>query len=157
MGKALKYSGNNLKNSFESVNFLVKNKTHLQVFLKDFTKLKLSVIMFWKFRNTVFFFIQWLLQATDKKIATTISSLNSDKASRPNIIPFRILFLLNNEVLKQLVDLFNFSFMNGVFPSVLKTAKVVLFLKGYSKSDYDNYRPISLLSNIEKKMKSLCI
>ena len=147
MGKALKYSGNILKNSFESVNFLIKNKTHLQVFLKDFTKLKLSVIIFWKFRNTVFF-IQWLLQATDKKIATTISSLNSDQASRPNIIAFRILFLLKNEILKQLVDLFKFSFLNGVFPSVLKTAKVVLFLKEDSKWDYGNCRPISLLLNI---------
>ena len=38
--------------------------------------------------------------------------------------------------------------MTGVFPSVLKTAKPVL--KKDSKLDYSNYRPISLLSNIEK-------
>ena len=40
--------------------------------------------------------------------------------------------------------------MTGVFPSVLKTAKVVPVFKKDSKLDYSNYRPISLLSNIEK-------
>ena len=40
--------------------------------------------------------------------------------------------------------------MTGVFPSVLKTAKVVFVFKKNSKLDYSNYRPISLLSNVEK-------
>ena len=40
--------------------------------------------------------------------------------------------------------------MTGVFPSVLKTAKVVLVFKKDSKLDYSSYHPISLLSNIEK-------
>ena len=40
--------------------------------------------------------------------------------------------------------------MIGVFPSVLKTGKVVPVFKKDSKLDYSNYRPISLLSNIEK-------
>ena len=40
--------------------------------------------------------------------------------------------------------------MTGVFPSVPKTAKVVPVFKKGSKLDYSNYRPISLLSNIQK-------
>ena len=40
--------------------------------------------------------------------------------------------------------------MTGVFPSALKTAKVVPVFKKDSKLNYSNYRPISLLSNIEK-------
>ena len=63
------------------------------------------------------------LQPTDKEeITNIISSLNSNKASGPNSIPYRILFLLKNEISKQLADLFNLSFMTGVFPSLLKTA-----------------------------------
>ena len=43
----------------------------------------------------------------------------------------------------------------GVFPSVLKPAKVVpVFLKD-SKLDYSNCRPISRLSNIEKILEKL--
>ena len=46
------------------------------------------------------------LQPTDKEeIANIISSLNSNKASHPNSIPYRILFLLKNEISKQLADL----------------------------------------------------
>ena len=96
------------------------------------------------------------LQPTDKvKIATIISSLNSSKASGPNRILYRILFLLKNDISKQLADLFNLSFLTGVFPSVLKTAKVVPAFKKDSKLDYSNYRPISLLSNIEKILEKL--
>ena len=52
--------------------------------------------------------------------------------------------------MKQLADLFNLSFMTGVFPSVLKNAKVVPLFKKDSELNYSNYCPISLLSNIEK-------
>ena len=45
--------------------------------------------------------------------------------------------------------------MNGVFPSVLKTANVVPVFKKDSKLDYSNYLPISLLSNIEKILEKL--
>ena len=54
-----------------------------------------------------------------------------------------------------MADLFNLSFTTGVFPSVLKTAKVVPVFKKDSKLDYSNYRPISLLSNIEKILEKL--
>ena len=96
------------------------------------------------------------LQPTDKEeITNIISSLNSNKVSGPNSIPYRILFLLKNEISKQLADLFNISFITGLFPSVLKTAKVVPVFKKDSKLDYNNYRPISLLSNIEKILEKL--
>ena len=52
------------------------------------------------------------LQPTDKEeAANMISSLNSNKASGPNSIPYRILFLLKNEISQQLADFFNLSFM----------------------------------------------
>ena len=70
------------------------------------------------------------LQPTDKEeIANIMSSLKSSKASGPNIIPYRILFLLKNEISKNLADLLNLSFTAGVFSSVFKTAKLVPFLK----------------------------
>ena len=100
--------------------------------------------------NTIF------LQPNDKEeIANIISSINSNKASGSNSIPYRISMLLKNEISKQLADLFNLSFMTGVFPSVLKTAKVVPVSKKDSKLDYSNYHPISLLSNVEKILEKL--
>ena len=90
------------------------------------------------------------MQPTNKEeIANIISSLNSNKASSPNSIPYRTLFLLKNEISKQLADLFKLSFITGVFPSVLKTTRVFPVFKKDSKLYYSNYRPISLLSNVE--------
>ena len=42
-----------------------------------------------------------------------------------------------------------------VFPSALKFAKVVSVFQKDSKLDYNNYRPISLLSNIDKILEKL--
>ena len=56
------------------------------------------------------------LHPTDKEeIANIISSLNSNKASGPNNIPYRILFLLKKEISKQLADFFNLSFYDWCF------------------------------------------
>ena len=91
------------------------------------------------------------MQSTDKEeIANVILSLKSITASGPNSIHYRILFLLKNEISRQLADLSNLSFMAGVFPSIFNPAKVVLIFKKDSKLDYSNYCPILLLSNIEK-------
>ena len=54
-------------------------------------------------------------------------------------------------------QIYSTSFMTGVFPKVLANAKVVPVFKKDSKSDYSNYHPVSLLSNIEKYLKNLYI
>ena len=64
------------------------------------------------------------LQPTDKEeIANIISSFNSNKASGPNSILYRTLFLLKNETWKQLADLFNLSFMTGSFSFCTQNCK----------------------------------
>ena len=45
--------------------------------------------------------------------------------------------------------------MTGVFPSLLKTAKVVPVFKKDSKLDHSKYHPIYLLSNIEKILEKI--
>ena len=43
----------------------------------------------------------------------------------------------------------------SIFPSMLKGAKLVPVFKKDSKLDYSNYRPISLLLNVEKILEKL--
>ena len=50
---------------------------------------------------------------------------------------------------------FNLSFTTGTFPTLLKTAKVIPIHKKDSKSNFTNYRPISLLSNLDKILEKL--
>ena len=47
------------------------------------------------------------------------------------------------------------SFSSGQFPLVLKIDKVIPIYKKQSRVDYTNYRPISLLFNIEKIIEKL--
>ena len=97
----------------------------------------------------------FLKPTSKEEIGNITSFLDSNKASGPNSIPYRILFLLKNEISMQLVDLFNLSFVTGAFLPILETAKVVPVFKKDSKLDYNNYQTISLLSNIEKILEKL--
>ena len=47
------------------------------------------------------------------------------------------------------------SFISGVFSSALKIAKVVSVHKNDSKLDLPNYRPISLLSNLDNILEKI--
>ena len=98
----------------------------------------------------------FFLSPTDKdEIALIISSLDSTKSVGPNSILTKILKLLKNDILCQFVDIFNMSFTSNVFPSALKLAKVIPVHKKDSKLDFSNYRPISLLSNLDKILEKL--
>ena len=70
-------------------------------------------------------------------------------------IPSRILKLIAPTVSKPLSNIINISFETGIFPSCLKTANVIPIHKKDSKSEVNNYRPISLLSNIGKIIEKL--
>ena len=78
-----------------------------------------------------------------------------NKSRGPNSIPYKILNLLKKDISKQLAELFNLSLSSSVFPSLLQIAKVAPVHKKDSKLDYRNYRPISLLSDIEKILEKL--
>ena len=107
---------------------------------------------FLKNRSNISFFVS----PTDKtEIENVISSLDSNKSVGPNSIPTEILKLLKNDISSQLSEIFNISFSSGIFPSILKTAKVIPVHKKDSKLDFSNYRRISLLSNIENILENM--
>ena len=76
--------------------------------------------------------------------------MRTNKASGPSSIPTNILKLFKKEFSKALSDMINMSFNQGVFPNILKIANVIPIHKKGDKLDCNNYRPISLLSNISK-------
>ena len=56
---------------------------------------------------------------------------------------------------KPLVYLINFSFSTGVFPDLLRIANIIPVLEKGDRQDYNNYRPISLISNLSKLIEKL--
>ena len=53
------------------------------------------------------------------------------------------------------VDIFNLTFSSGIYPTSLKTAKVIPIHKKDSKLEFSKYRPIPLLSNIVKILEKI--
>ena len=98
----------------------------------------------------------FFINPTDKtEIKSIILSLEPLKSIGPNLIPTKILKLLSNDISTQFAELFNLSFCEGVFPSILKTCKVIAIYKKDSQLNFSNYMPISLLSNIDKILERI--
>ncbi|XP_065680647.1 uncharacterized protein LOC136094568 [Hydra vulgaris] len=96
------------------------------------------------------------IKPTDKnEVLSIIHSLNDSKASGPYSIPIPIFKALANDISPVLSELFNLSFTSSVFPDILKTASVIPIHKNDSKLERNNYRPISLLSNVSKLLEKL--
>ena len=92
----------------------------------------------------------YLTPTDSTEVSNIIFSLNQNKSDGPNSIPIKILKLLNKDISDQLAILFDQSFSSGIFPSIMKTSKIFPIYKKSSKLECSNYRPIFLLSNIDK-------
>ena len=75
---------------------------------------------------------------------------DNNKAIGINSIPIKILKLAKEQIAEHLCFIYNLSFITSIFPDSLKTAKVAPVYKKDSKLGCANYRPITLLSNLDK-------
>ena len=93
---------------------------------------------------------------TKNEVLEIISSLDYNKAIGINSIPIKILKMTKEKIAKHLCFIYNLSFTTGIFPDSVKITKVTTVYKKCSKLECANYRPTSLLSNldeiIEKRM-----
>ena len=98
----------------------------------------------------------FIITTTNKEeICKVISSLNINKSCGPNSIPTKILHLVQNQISKHLATICNLYFSTEIFPTILKTVKVIPIHKKDSKLEVSNYRAISLLSNIDEIFEKL--
>ena len=81
--------------------------------------------------------------------------MNLKKATEPNSIPTKLLKVFDKTISVPLANLINLYFEKGIFPKSLKIASVIPIFKKGDYLDCNNYRPISLTSNISKLLKKL--
>ena len=81
--------------------------------------------------------------------------MENGKAVGPYSIPIFLLKILNEHIAIPLCDITKYSFSNGIFPDMMKLAKVIPLYKKNSPEDPSNYRPISLLSVSSKITEKL--
>ena len=94
-------------------------------------------------------------ECDDNEIKSIISSLNVAKSSGPNSIPTHILLILKDFICTPLNKIFNLSLLTGQHPDVLKISKTIPIFKKGSRLLVSNYRPISLLSNLNKILEKI--
>ena len=102
--------------------------------------------------NSNSFFFDPIIPA---EVNNEIVSLSYNKAHGLYSFPVRILKCASHILSSPLARIMNLSVETGTFPNKLKYAKVIPVYKTGDKLECGNYRPISLLSNINKVFEKL--
>ena len=92
---------------------------------------------------------------SEEEVLEILKSLPTNKGTGPASIPLKFLLIVADLIIVPLCNLINVSFSTGVFPDILKIAKVIPLHKGGSTQELNNFRPISLLSIFDKIMEKL--
>ena len=91
----------------------------------------------------------------NKVSATYIKSLKNNKSNGPFSISNKLFKKFKKPLSTPLTLLINLTFTKGKFPDILKIGKNFPIHKKNCKTDVNNYRPISLLSNISKIIEKI--
>lgn len=97
----------------------------------------------------------FLHPVTPSEIVNVVSGFKSNKACGFDDVSPRVLKMVINCISHPLADIVNLSFNEGLFPDMLKLAKVVPLHKGGDNTILSNYRPVSVLSIFSKVFERL--
>lgn len=97
----------------------------------------------------------YLQDTTETEVLKIIQNLKCKKSPGIDGIRAETLKEIKLEIVKPLTFLINLCFKTGCFPQVFKTSVIKPLHKSGSKLSMENYRPVSLLSNISKIIEKL--
>ena len=93
---------------------------------------------------------------SEDEVVSIIKSCIPKHSKDCDDINMYVLSKVTDQIVKRLVHIiFNISFSSGIFPSEMKTAKVIPLFKSGNRSHFSNYRPISLLSQFSKILEQI--
>lgn len=87
------------------------------------------------------------------QVAQCVTEMRGNSA--PGVDEFSAAVLKSHirHILQPLTHIINLSLTTGIFPDIFKVAKVIPLFKSGKKSDFSNYRPISLVSVLAKVLE----
>lgn len=89
------------------------------------------------------------------EITETIKDLKSTNSVGPDDISVRIVKQSSEHIAEILAHIVNESFSSGIFPDLLKIAKIVPIFKKGNANNISNFRPIALLSVFSKIIEKI--
>ena len=95
------------------------------------------------------------LEFTEGDVAQAIARLRPDTSTGPDNISARMLKLCSTSISEHLVNIFNSSVSSGKVPKDWKISRITPIFKKGDASVISNYRPISLLSLVDKLLERL--
>ena len=108
--------------------------------------------LFWLTLKQIAFFIR---HVTSEEISEEIGKLHPSKSTGPCSIPVKILIHIKDLISSPLQRIFDCSFDSGIVPEKCKIANVIPVHKKGSELCVSNYRPISLLSVLNKLLEKI--
>ena len=97
----------------------------------------------------------YLTPVTDTEIINEINKLKPGKAAGIDAIPSKLLKAAPSAIAPSLTHIFNRVFATGTYPESLKISKVIPIYKKGDCTLPENYRPISLLSCINRLLEKV--
>lgn len=99
----------------------------------------------------------FLAEVTEYDILSVVHKLKNKTSTDSDGIDMKIIKMTIDCIIKPFLYIVNLSFKTGVFPDKMKMAKVIPFFKTGDKHNFNNYRPISLLSQFSKVLEKLFV
>lgn len=94
---------------------------------------------------------------SENEIISIITKTKSKTSTDSDGIDMCIVKKTIDCIIKPLSYIFNLSLSTGVFPERMKTAKVIPLFKSDDRHEFNNYRPVSMLSQFSKVLEKLFV
>jgi len=92
---------------------------------------------------------------TGNEVENVINKLKGKSSAGFDEIPEVLVKRCSHYISKPLTHVFNLSFRFGIFPDLMKKAKISPLFKKGNKQDIQNYRPIAVLSVFSKILEKI--
>ena len=92
----------------------------------------------------------FLNPVSEDEIINIVKSFKPKHSNDNNGLSMYVISKVIKSIVRPLAHIFNVSFLSGLFPDDMKISRIIPLFKNGKKTEFTNYRPISILPNSRK-------